>query len=96
MIDNVVVRAPLRDWHRLGAVSPLIGRDALARCGLAPPTCGPASGHVGGSRSLAGRRAGRARSAAELEHLLACHELLISCSTTNKDGGRKRKEEETK
>ena len=66
LTDNVkVVRALLRGWHRLGAVSPLTGRDALAHCGLAPPTCGPASGHVGGSRSLAGRRAGVARGAAE-------------------------------
>ena len=94
MTDNVkVVRALLRGWHRLGAVSPLIGRH----CGLAPPTCGPASGHVGGSRSPAGRRAGRARSAAEWStclHVMKLH--LLRCSTTNTDGGRKKKEDETK
>ena len=62
LTDNVkVVRALLRGWHRLGAASPLIGRDVLAHCGLAPPTCGPPSGHASRSRSLTGRRAGGAR-----------------------------------
>ena len=94
MLDNgKAFRTLLRGSHSPCAPSLLIGCDVLARCSLAPLTCGPASGHVASSGSLAARRAGGAQRCVGVAHLIAYHERLIRGSTTNEDGERERERE---